>query len=101
MLKFILKYLIFAPTSFGTSGPSSGSLHLAWLLHFRRNNQERYSVISKAVLWQHVVCVLGAVQRANRTLHGIQYTHHNLKHMLPQHCVTYNDVSFLIISTKV
>jgi len=29
------------------------------------------------------------------------YTHHNLKHMLPQHCITYNDVSLLIISTKV
>ena len=36
-----------------------------------------------------MVCVLGVVQR--------QYTHH----MLPQHCVTYNDVSILIISTKV
>jgi len=35
------------------------------------------------------------------TLHGIQYTHHNLKHMLPQHCITYNDVCLLIISTKV
>ena len=34
-------------------------------------------------------------------LHGTQYTHHNKKHMLPQHCKTYNDVSLLIISTKV
>jgi hypothetical protein len=37
------------------------------------------------VLWQHVfqvvVFVLGAVRR---TLHGTQYAHHNLKHMLPQ-----------------
>jgi len=41
------------------------------------------------------VCVLGAVQRAT------QYTHHNLKHMLPQHCKTYNDVFILINSTKV
>jgi hypothetical protein len=24
----------------------------------------------------------------SRTLHGTQYTHHNLKHMLPQHCNT-------------
>jgi hypothetical protein len=47
------------------------------------------------------VCVLSAVQRATRTLHGTQYTHHNLKHMLPQHCITYNDVFLLIISTKV
>jgi len=35
------------------------------------------------------------------TLHSTQYTHHNLKHMLPQHCKTYNDVFLLIISTKV
>jgi len=39
------------------------------------------------VLWQHVfqvvVCVLSAVQRA------------------AQHCITYNDVFLLIISTKV
>ena len=33
--------------------------------------------------------------------YGTQYTHHNLKHMLPQHCITYNDVISLIISTKV
>jgi hypothetical protein len=53
-------------------------------------------------LWQHVfqvvLCVLDAVQCA---LHGTQYTHHNLKHMLPQHCKTYNDVFLLIISTTV
>jgi len=41
--------------------------------------------------------VLSAVQ----LLHGPQYTHHNLKHMLPQHCKTYNDVFLLINSTKV
>jgi len=28
-------------------------------------------------------------------------THHNLKHTLPQPCITYNDVFLLIISTKV
>ena len=48
-----------------------------------------YIFLSFAVLWQHVfqvvVCVLGAVQRA---IHSTQYTHHNLKHMLPQHCKT-------------
>jgi len=33
--------------------------------------------------------------------HDTQHTHHNLKHMLPQHGITYNDVSLLIISTKV
>jgi hypothetical protein len=38
--------------------------------------------------------------RLSGMLHGTQYTHHNLKHMLPQHCITYNDVSLLIISTK-
>ena len=25
-------------------------------------------------------------------VHGTQYTHHNLKHMLPLHCTTYNNV---------
>jgi hypothetical protein len=29
-----------------------------------------------------------------------QYTHHNLKHVLPQHCITYNDGSLLIMSIK-
>jgi len=69
MLKFTLKYLTFAATCFGPFGPSSGSSHWAWLkLHFCRNNQQKYTVISVAVLWQHVfqvvVCVLDAVQRA-------------------------------------
>jgi hypothetical protein len=41
-----------------------------------------------------------AVQRASRTLYGTQYTHHSLKHMLPQHCKTYNDVFILINFTK-
>jgi hypothetical protein len=36
-----------------------------------------------------------------RTLHGTQHTHHNLKHMLPQHCKNYNDVFLLIKTTKV
>jgi hypothetical protein len=40
MLKFTLKYLIFAPICFGPSGPSSGSLRWAWpKLHFCRINQ--------------------------------------------------------------
>jgi len=40
MLKFTLKYLVFAPTCSGPSGPSSGSLRWAWLkLHFCRINQ--------------------------------------------------------------
>jgi hypothetical protein len=38
--------------------------------------------------------------KVSRTLHGTQYTHHNLKHMLPQHCITYKDVLSLIFSTK-
>jgi len=53
------------------------------------------------VLWQHVfqvvVCVLSAVRRAV----GTQYTHHKLKHKLPQHCKTYSEVFLLINSTKV
>jgi hypothetical protein len=32
--------------------------------------------------------------------HGTQYTHHSLKHMLPQHCNTYYDVFLLINFTK-
>jgi len=67
MLKFTLKYPIFAPTCFGPLGPSS--------------------VVPRSV--------------NIRTLHGTQYTHHNLKYMLPQHCITYNDISLLIVSTKV
>jgi len=34
-------------------------------------------------------------------LPGTHYTHHSLKHMLPQYCKTYNDVFLLITSTKV
>ena len=41
-------------------------------------------------------CVLSAGQ-----LPGTQYTHHSLKHMLPQYRTTYNDVFQLITSTKV
>ena len=42
------------------------------------------------------VCVLSAGQPP-----GTQYTHHSLKHMLPQYCTTYNDVFLLITSKKV
>jgi len=45
-----------------------------------------------------VVCVLSAGQHV---LPSTQYTHHSLKHMLPQYCTTYNDVFLLITSTKV
>jgi hypothetical protein len=50
-------------------------------------------------VFQAVVCVLSAVRRA--TPHGTQYTHHNLKHMLPQHCNMYNDVLLPINFPKV
>jgi len=43
-----------------------------------------------------MMCVLSAGQ-----LSGTQYTHYNLKHMLPRYCTTYNDVFLLITSTKV
>jgi len=58
MLKFTtLKFLIFDPTCFDPLGPSSGSLNLVWLkLHFCRINQQKYIVISFAVLWQHARC---------------------------------------------
>jgi hypothetical protein len=57
-----------------------------------------YMLRSMNIIRQHVLepCVL-----ATRTLHSTQYTHHNLKHMLPQHCITHNDVFLLINSTKV
>jgi hypothetical protein len=37
--------------------------------------------------------------RLSRTMQGTQHTHHYLKHMVPQHCKTYNDV-FLLINYK-
>jgi hypothetical protein len=46
-------------------------------------------------VFQAVACLLSAVQG------GTQYTHHSLKHMLAQHCSTYNDVFLLINFTKV
>jgi len=48
MLQFTLKYLIFAPTCFGPSGPSSGS--------FGEPGQSYtfVGIISNAVLWQQV-----------------------------------------------
>jgi hypothetical protein len=36
----------------------------------------------------------------SRKLHGTQYTHHSLKHMLPQHCDTYNDAFYWLILQK-
>jgi len=33
------------------------------------------------------------------TQHGTQYTHHNLKYLLPQCCISYNDVLSLTNST--
>jgi len=47
-------------------------------------------------VFRAVVRVLCAGQ-----LPGTQYTHHSLKHVLPQYCKTYNDVFLLITSTKV
>jgi hypothetical protein len=55
-----------------------------------------YSLLHISV---HLVCWVLCIVR--RTLHNTQYTHHNLKHMLSQHCKTYNDVFLLINSTKV
>ena len=39
-------------------------------------------------------------ERVHATQYATQHTHHNLKHMLPQYCVNYNDVFLLIVSTK-
>jgi len=41
------------------------------------------------------------MQCCGSILHSTQYTIHNLKHMLSQYCITYNDAFLLIISTKV
>ena len=41
-----------------------------------------------------------ALSAVSRTPHGTQYTEHSLKHMLPQHHNTYNDVFLLINLTK-
>ena len=43
-----------------------------------------------------VMCVLRAVLCATHTLHGMQYTHHSLKYLLPQRRISYNDVFLLI-----
>ena len=45
-------------------------------------------------------CKISFYQQMHSLL-NIQYTHHNLKHMLAQHCTTYNDVFLLITFTKV
>jgi len=34
-----------------------------------------------------------------RAVYGTHYTHHSLKYLLPQHCMSYNDVLSLINST--
>jgi hypothetical protein len=50
---------------------------------------------------QFILLTAWVVIGTSCTLQGTQYTHHYLKYMLPQHCITYNDVFLLIISTKV
>ena len=46
-------------------------------------------------------CVSGCdVCTGCRALHGTQYTHHNLKHMLSQHCVTYNNILYWLFLQK-
>ena len=49
-------------------------------------------------LWEFLIFLCHC--EVTRILSGTQYTHHNLKHMLPQYCTTYNDVFLLITSTK-
>ena len=46
------------------------------------------------------VCRVVCDCHSTRTLHGTQYTHHNLKYLLPQHRISYNDVFLLISCTK-
>jgi hypothetical protein len=76
-------------------GKSSQKYVYEW---FRsRNNYSKHDVLDdqKWVTGCRAACGLC------RTLHGTQYTHHNLKHMLPQHYITHNDVFLLINSTRV
>jgi hypothetical protein len=54
------------------------------------------------MLWQYVLCVLGAVRRVSQSpaaQHPL-HTHNRLKHILPQHSNIFNDVFLLTISTK-
>jgi hypothetical protein len=67
----------------------------------RRNCEHFHFILVNSLMMgmlnnRNMCCV-----RLSSTLHDTQYTHHNLKHMLPQHCRTYNDVFLLINSTKV
>ena len=39
--------------------------------------------------------------RLSRKLHGAQYTRHNLKYLLAQRRISYNDVYFLLINSKI
>lgn len=48
----------------------------------------------------HLILNIQNVKIYSHTLHGTQYTHHNLRHMPQQYCITYNDVALLNISTK-
>jgi hypothetical protein len=76
-IKIYIKTLFtVTPTCFGPCGPSSESLYWAWLrLQFAE--------------WD-----------LSLTLQASQHTHYNLKHMLPQNCINYNDVFSRIVTTK-
>jgi len=48
------------------------------------------------VSWKIRTVIQSPHLRVRGTPHSTQYTLHYLKHMLPQHCKTYNDVFLLI-----
>jgi len=66
-------------------------------------NVKIYNKISyiRSYIFRSIWTIIWELCSVQHTLHSTQYTHNNLKHMLPQHCIIYNDVSSLIISTKV
>jgi len=49
--------------------------------------------------WGSMCFSLWCVCAAWRARHAA-HTHHDLKHMLPQYCMNYNDVFLLIVFTK-
>jgi hypothetical protein len=79
-----------APTCFGPFGPSSGSIrrNLAKVTVVVEIISKKYVVKIVAVLWQYVLCVLGAVGR--ETPDSTQ----NTRLLLPLHRNNFNVVFF-------
>ena len=63
-----------APTCFGPSGPSSGSMqrNLAKVNSYCRDHQLKY-IVKIVVQWQYMECALGAVRRVTAVTRRIVY----------------------------